>query len=57
MQWIVADKTEGRDVKDHDHKGHDHPGRCPSRFFGLWVAAGIVAAVIGGWMLMRGGLG
>lgn len=57
MQWIVVEKTEGQDHKDHDHKGHDHPGRCPSRFFGLWVAGGIVAAGVGVWMLVSGGLG
>ena len=57
MRWIVVEKTEGQDDKDHGHAGHDHPGRCPSRFFGLWIAGGIVAVGVGVWMLVSRGLG
>lgn len=57
MQWIVVDKTQGEDGKDQDRKGHRHPGHCPSRFFGLWVATGIVAAGAAIWMLVSWGLG
>ncbi|MES2143575.1 MAG: hypothetical protein V4516_04280 [Pseudomonadota bacterium] len=57
MQWIVVEKTDGQDDKDRDHKGHDHPGRCPNRFFGLWVASGVVAAGVAVWMLIGGRAG
>lgn len=59
MQAIMLTGKDGTAPNDPKSDGHDHPTgyRCLSPFLGLWVASGVVALAIVGWLAIKSLLG